>query len=49
MIEVVALDGDDTLWHNELQFSMTQARFCELVSPYAPDAVSTSGCSRPSA
>ena len=38
MIEVVALDGDDTLWHNELQFSMTQARFCELVSPYAPDA-----------
>ena len=38
MIEVVALDGDDTLWHNEMQFSMTQARFCELVSPYAPDA-----------
>ncbi|HMK11725.1 MAG TPA: HAD family hydrolase [Acidimicrobiales bacterium] len=38
MIEVVALDGDDTLWHNELQFSMTQARFCELVAPYAPDA-----------
>ncbi len=38
MIEVVALDGDDTLWHNEMQFSMTQARFCELVSPHAPDA-----------
>jgi putative hydrolase of the HAD superfamily len=38
MIEVVALDGDDTLWHNELQFSMTQARFCELVAPYAPQA-----------
>lgn len=38
MIEVVALDGDDTLWHNELQFSMTQVRFCELVSPYARDA-----------
>jgi putative hydrolase of the HAD superfamily len=38
VIEVVALDGDDTLWHNELQFSMTQARFCELVSPYAPEA-----------
>lgn len=36
MIEVVALDGDDTLWHNELQFSMTQVRFCELVSPHAP-------------
>ncbi len=38
MIEVVALDGDDTLWHNELQFSMTQVRFCELVLPYAPEA-----------
>ena len=38
MIEVVALDGDDTLWHNELQFSMTQDRFSELVAPYAPDA-----------
>lgn len=38
MIEVVALDGDDTLWHNELQFSMTQARFCDLVAPHAPQA-----------
>ena len=38
MIEVVALDGDDTLWHNELQFSMTQQQFCELVAPYAPEA-----------
>ncbi len=38
MIEVVALDGDDTLWHNELQFSMTQDRFRELVGPYAPGA-----------
>jgi putative hydrolase of the HAD superfamily len=38
VIEVVALDGDDTLWHNELQFSMTQQQFCELVAPYAPEA-----------
>ena len=27
MIELVAFDGDDTLWHNESIFSMTQSRF----------------------
>ena len=48
MIEVVALDGDDTLWHNELQFSMTQARFCELVAPDVPKPTSMLVCSRPS-
>ncbi len=34
MIELVAFDGDDTLWHNESIFSMTQARFTELMQPY---------------
>jgi len=24
---VIAFDGDDTLWHNETLFSMTQGRF----------------------
>jgi len=32
---VVGLDGDDTLWHNERLFSMTEARFRSLVAPFA--------------
>ena len=38
MIELVAFDGDDTLWHNESIFSMTQERFAELMEPYVRDA-----------
>ena len=34
MIEVVGFDGDDTLWHNETVFSLTQARFRELLAPH---------------
>lgn len=34
MIEVIALDGDDTLWHSEQLFVDTQARFRELLAPY---------------
>ncbi|HEX4868991.1 MAG TPA: HAD family hydrolase [Acidimicrobiales bacterium] len=34
MIEVIALDGDDTLWHSEQLFVDTQAAFRELVAPY---------------
>lgn len=33
-IDVVAFDGDDTLWHNETIFSMTQERFEALLEPY---------------
>ena len=37
-IEVVGLDADDTLWHNERLFQLTQARFGELLSDFAdPD------------
>jgi len=32
VIRLVALDADDTLWHNEPLFTDTQARFCELLS-----------------
>jgi putative hydrolase of the HAD superfamily len=32
---VVGLDGDDTLWHNERLFSMTEERFRSLVAPWA--------------
>jgi putative hydrolase of the HAD superfamily len=36
MIETIAFDGDDTLWHNETLFSVTQARFADLLAPYGP-------------
>jgi putative hydrolase of the HAD superfamily len=34
-IELVALDADDTLWHNERHFALTQARFAELLADHA--------------
>ena len=34
---VVGLDGDDTLWHNELIFAGTHERFRSLVSRYVDD------------
>jgi putative hydrolase of the HAD superfamily len=37
-IEVVALDGDDTLWHSETVFADTQARFRDLLAPYVPES-----------
>jgi putative hydrolase of the HAD superfamily len=33
-IDVVALDGDDTLWHSEQLFVATQADFRSLLRPY---------------
>jgi putative hydrolase of the HAD superfamily len=34
MIRVVAFDGDDTLWHSEVEFIATQDRLREMVAPY---------------
>jgi putative hydrolase of the HAD superfamily len=34
MIDVIALDGDDTLWHSEQLFADTQAAFRELLAPH---------------
>ena len=34
---VVGLDGDDTLWHNELLFAATHERFRSLVARYVDD------------
>jgi putative hydrolase of the HAD superfamily len=34
LIEVIALDGDDTLWHSEHLFVDTQDRFRDLVRPF---------------
>lgn len=37
-LELVAFDADDTLWHNERFFKLTQARFAALLGDYAdPD------------
>ena len=33
-IELVGLDADDTLWHNEGHFNEMEARFCELMEPW---------------
>ena len=38
MIDTIAFDGDDTLWHNESLFSMTQERFRALLSHAADPA-----------
>lgn len=35
MIEVVGLDADDTLWHNETLYSQAKDQFQELLSPYS--------------
>jgi putative hydrolase of the HAD superfamily len=32
--DLIALDADDTLWHNESMFSLTQAKFLELLASY---------------
>ena len=37
-ITTVGLDADDTLWHNETIFRLTQARFAELLADHADEA-----------
>ena len=40
-ITTVGLDADDTLWHNETIFRLTQDRFREMLRAYAdPEAIS---------
>jgi len=34
LITTVGFDADDTLWHNERFFQLTQERFAELLAPY---------------
>ena len=36
MISTIGFDGDDTLWHNEALFSMTQEKFRQLLLHYVP-------------
>ncbi len=35
-IELVGFDGDDTLWHSERYFVLTQQRVADLLQPWAP-------------
>lgn len=35
-LTTIGFDADDTLWHNERFFRITQDRFAELLSDYAP-------------
>lgn len=37
-IKVLAFDGDDTLWHNETRFNLTQGELRDLVRRHVPDA-----------
>ena len=39
MIELVALDADDTLWHNEPLYTTTREQFRELLAKYEPAGV----------
>ena len=34
MIRTLGLDGDDTLWHSESHFAMTEERLTALLAPY---------------
>jgi len=36
-IKVLAFDGDDTLWHNETHFELTQGEFRDLIKRHVPD------------
>jgi putative hydrolase of the HAD superfamily len=37
-VRVVGFDGDDTLWHSETRFTMTQAEYRELLKRHVPAA-----------
>lgn len=41
-IEVIGVDADDTLWHSEGHFHVTEQRYVELLEPWVePEAVHT--------
>ena len=39
MFDVIGFDADDTLWHNESIFTMTQEKFREILSSHSPEVV----------
>jgi putative hydrolase of the HAD superfamily len=36
LYDIIAFDADDTLWHNEVLYSATEAKFKELLEKYQP-------------
>ncbi len=42
-LTTVAFDADDTLWHNERFYQMTQARFAELLVDYTDESTLRAG------
>jgi putative hydrolase of the HAD superfamily len=41
MIELIAFDADDTLWHNEIHYRSTEDRFRQILAPYQLDGRSS--------
>ena len=39
MFDVIGFDADDTLWHNESIFTMTQGKFREILSSHSPELI----------
>src|SRR5690554_5856052 len=39
MIDMVGLDADDTLWHNEPLFTSRRDQFCALLARYEPQGM----------
>ena len=39
MIQLVGLDADDTLWHNEPLFTSRREQFCAMLGRYEPNGV----------
>ena len=39
MFDVIAFDADDTLWHNEHNFTKIENRFCEMLTSHDPELV----------
>jgi putative hydrolase of the HAD superfamily len=39
MIELIGLDADDTLWHNEPLFTSRREQFCAMLARYEPQGV----------
>ncbi len=37
-LDLIAFDADDTLWHSENLYAAAQARFAQLMAPYADEA-----------
>ncbi|HKW69996.1 MAG TPA: HAD family hydrolase [Candidatus Dormibacteraeota bacterium] len=37
-VRVLGFDGDDTLWHSEIRFHVTQGEFRDLLKGHAPEA-----------